>query len=153
MSRTVKVGIIGLGARTETLLASFVGMNGVEVVAVCDLLEERIIKIVEILKGYGKPAPRTFTNYHDMLASDDVEAVFVPTSWNSHLSIAMDCMEAGKYVAIEVGGSASVEELWRLIHVYEKTGKPCMMLENCCYARNELMVLNMVRQGIFGELV
>ena len=153
MSRTVKVGIIGLGARTETLLASFVGMKGVEVVAVCDLLEERIIKIVEILKGYGKQAPRTFTNYHDMLASGDVEAVFVPTSWNSHLSIAMDCMEAGKYVAIEVGGAASVEELWRLIHIYEKTGKPCMMLENCCYARNELMVLNMVRQGVFGELV
>lgn len=88
-----------------------------------------------------------------MLACEDVEAVFVPTSWNSHLSIAMDCMEAGKYVAIEVGGAASVEELWRLIHIYEKTGKPCMMLENCCYARNELMVLNMVRQGMFGELV
>jgi predicted dehydrogenase len=88
-----------------------------------------------------------------MLTVDEIEAVFVPTSWNSHLSIAKDCMEAGKYVAIEIGGAASVEELWQLIHAYEKTGKPCMMLENCCYARNELMIMNMVRQGLFGELV
>lgn len=104
MSKIVKVGIIGLGARTETLLASFVGLDDVEVVAVCDLVEERIRKIVGILEGHGKPTPKTFTDYHDMLACDEVEAVFVPTSWNSHLQIATDCMEAGKYVAIEVGG-------------------------------------------------
>ena len=110
MNRIVKVGIIGLGARTETLLASFVAMDDVEVVAVCDLVEERIQKIVEILESHGKTKPRTYTKYHDMLACDDVEAVIVPTSWNSHLSIAKDCMEAGKYVAIEVGGAASVEE-------------------------------------------
>ena len=153
MNKIVKVGIIGLGARTETLLASFVALDDVEVVAVCDLLEERINKIVGILKKHGKSQPKTFTNYHEMLQFQEVEAVFVPTSWNSHLSIAVDCMEAGKYVAIEVGGAASVDELWRLVHSYEKTGKPCMMLENCCYARNELMVLNMVRQGLFGELI
>ena len=153
MSRTIKVGIIGLGARTETLLASFVAIPDVEVFAVCDLVQDRIDKIVKILKGHGKPVPKTFRNYHEMLADDEVEAVFVPTSWNSHLSIAKDCMEAGKYVAIEVGGAASVEELWQLIHAYELTGKPCMMLENCCYARNELMIMNMVRQGLFGELV
>ena len=102
MNRIVKVGIIGLGALTETLLASFVAMGDVEVVAVCDLVEERIQKIVGILERHGKTIPQTFTNYHEMLAWDDVEAVFVPTSWNSHLSIAKDCMEAGKYVAIEV---------------------------------------------------
>lgn len=153
MGRVVKVGIIGLGARTETLLTSFVAIDDVEVIAVCDLLEERINKIVNILTSHGKKAPQTFLNYHDMLKCEGLEAVFVPTSWNSHLSIATDCMEAGKYVAIEVGGAASIDELWRLVHAYERTGKPCMMLENCCYARNELMVMNMVRQGLFGEIV
>lgn len=151
--KIVKVGIIGLGVRTETLLASFVAIEGVEVVAVCDLLEERIEKIVKILSEHGKAKPKTFTNYHEMLECEEVEAVFVPTSWNAHLAIATDCMEAGKYVAIEVGGAASIEELWQLVHAYERTGKPCMMLENCCYARKELMVMNMVRQGLFGELV
>ena len=62
-------------------------------------------------------------------------------------------MRAGKYAAIEVGGASSLEELWQLLHASEQTGTPCMMLENCCYGRVELLVLNMVRQGVFGELI
>ncbi|MGN1073947.1 MAG: Gfo/Idh/MocA family protein [Eubacteriales bacterium] len=153
MSRTVKVGIIGLGPRAEVLLASFFALKDVEVIAVCDLYEEPIKKILGIFEKNGRPAPRAFTDYHDMLAMDELEAVFAPTSWNSHLTIAADCMEAGKYVAIEVGGAAAIEELWQLIHAYERTKKPCMMLENCCYARNEMLVLNLVRKGLFGELI
>ena len=151
--RTIKAAIIGLGPRTETLLVSFMQIPDMEVVAVCDLSPDRINRITEILAMHGKTAPRTFSNYHEMLMCEEIEAVFVSTSWNSHLAIAADCMNAGKYVAIEVGGAASEEELWQLVHAYERTGKPCMMLENCCYGRNELMVLNMVQQGLFGELV
>ena len=117
MNKLVKVGIIGLGPRTETLLGSFVNIKDVEVVAVCDLLEDRIKKIVGILERNEKPTPKTFTNYHELLADADVEAVFVPTSWNSHLQIAVDCMNAGKYVGIEVGGAASIDELWQLLFV------------------------------------
>ena len=82
-----------------------------------------------------------------------MDAVLVPTSWNSHLPIACDAMRMGKYVGIEVGGAASTEELWQLVHASESTGVSCMMLENCCYGRNELLVLNMVRKGMFGELI
>ena len=151
--RTVKVGIIGLGPRTETLLASFMAIAGVEVVAICDLQDDRIEKIKGIFEKHGRALPQAYKDYHELLKNDEVEAVFVPTSWNSHLQIAVQCAEAGKYVAIEVGGAASLDELWQLVHAYERTGCPIMMLENCCYARNELMVLNMVRQGLFGELV
>lgn len=153
MSRTVKVGIIGLGPRAETLIASFSHITDVEVLAVCDLSTDRIELITSILVNSGKPMPACYLDYREMLKCEEMEAVFVLTSWNSHLAIAADCMNAGKYVAIEVGGASSAEELWQLIHAYERTGKPCMMLENCCYGRNELMVLNMVRQGLFGELV
>lgn len=153
MSRKVNVAIIGLGPRAETLLASFNYIPDLEVVAVCDLSVERINLITCILAENGKPAPKVFLDYHEMLKCEEIDAVFVPTSWNSHLAIATDCMNAGKYVAIEVGGASSLEELWKLVHASERSGKPCMMLENCCYARNELMVLNMVRQGLFGELV
>ena len=97
--RTVKVGIIGLGPRAETLLASFVAIEGVEIAAVCDLAEDRIAKIQGIIKKHGLPVPKGYKNYHEMLKDDEIEAVFVPTSWNSHLTIAADCMEAGKYTA------------------------------------------------------
>ena len=153
MARAVKVGIVGLGPRAEVLLAAFLRMDEVDVIAVCDLQEAPIEKTLGIFERYGKPAPQTFRDYHRMLELEALEAVFIPTSWNSHLAIAADCMEAGKYAAIEVGGASSVEELWQLVHAYERTKTPVMMLENCCYCKQELTVMNMVRQGLFGELV
>lgn len=150
----VRLGIIGLGVRTEVLLASLAGMREeVETVAVCDVRETAVAKILDILVHQGQPSPMVFSDYREMLRRDDIDAVMVPTSWNSHLPIATAALLAGKYAAIEVGGASSIEELWRLVRASEATGIPCMMLENCCYARNELMVMNMVRQGLFGELI
>ena len=150
---TVKIGIIGLGARAETLLASIFQLPGVEVAAVCDVNPERVAKINSIFDRNGAPKPKAYSEYRALLDDQKVEAVFVPTSWNSHLAIAGEALKRGKYVGIEVGGASSIDELWQLVHASEESGTPCMMLENCCYGRNELMVLNMVRQGIFGELV
>lgn len=62
-------------------------------------------------------------------------------------------MKSGKYVGLEVGGAYSIEDCWQLVRVSEETKMPCMMLENCCYGRTELMVLNMVRQCFFGEVI
>ncbi|MCG3146624.1 MAG: Alpha-N-acetylgalactosaminidase [Verrucomicrobiae bacterium] len=152
-NKAVNLGLIGLGARAETLLVSLFGTRDVEVVAVCDLSAVAITKIKGIFAQNGRPAPADYQNHHDLLARDDVEAVIISTSWISHLPIATAAMKAGKYAAIEVGGASSTEELWQLVHASEQTGMPCMMLENICYARLELMIFNMVRQGLFGEIV
>lgn len=153
-SRKVKIGMIGLGPRTETLLASiFVLENEVEVAAICDLREDRIERIQGIFAKKEKKQPAVYRDYRKLIESPDVDAVLVPTSWNSHLQIARDAMSMGKYAGIEVGGASSTEELWQLVHASESTGVSCMMLENCCYGRNELMVMNMVRKGLFGELI
>jgi predicted dehydrogenase len=149
----VRLGIIGLGVRTEVLLASLFAIEGVETVAVCDVREAAVAKILGIFARHGKPAPAVFPDYRRLLEQKPVDAVLAPTSWNSHLPIATDALQAGKYAAIEVGGASSTEELWRLVRAAEVTGLSCMMLENCCYARNELMVMNMVRRGLFGELI
>ncbi len=103
MGKTVKIGFVGLGKRTETLLATLVHIADVEVVAICDYQQSRIDLIKSILNGHGKPEPKAFTDYHEMLKMEQLEAVLVPTSWNSHLGIAKDCMEAGKYVGINRG--------------------------------------------------
>lgn len=150
----VGIGIIGLGARAETLLATLFGMQSeAEVTAICDIQDERIAKINGIFDKHSAKRPAAYRDYHSLIADKNVDAVLVPTSWNSHLIIAKDVMAAGKYAGIEVGGAASIDELWQLVHASESTGVSCMMLENCCYGRNELMVLNMVRQGLFGELI
>ena len=98
--------MIGLGPRTETLLASVFALAGngeVKVTAICDLQDERIAKILGILESHGAEKPAVYKNYRELIASPDVDAVLVPTSWNSHLPIACDAMRMGKYVGIEVG--------------------------------------------------
>jgi len=155
MKQTVKVGMIGVGARGETLLATIFGLdrNDALVTAICDIDQKRIDRILEIMKEHDYPTPLVFTDYKELIASDQVDAVLIPTSWNSHLRIAEEAMKNGKYAGIEVGGASSLDELWHLVRAAESTGVSCMMLENCCYGRNELLCLNLARKGLFGELI
>ena len=155
MKKTVKLGMIGLGARGETLLATLFSFPQEEVLvtAICDLNQERIDKILRIMKEHDYPVPQVYTNYKELIVSDNVDAVLIPTSWNSHLKIAEEAMANGKYAGIEVGGASSIDELWHLVRAAESTGVSCMMLENCCYGRNELLCLNLARKGLFGELI
>lgn len=150
---TVNIGLIGLGARAENLLVSLFAMDDVAVTAICDVAPAPLERIKGIVTSQGRPCPVAVQDYRALLERSDVDAVLVPTSWNSHLPIAAAAMRRGKYAGIEVGGASSTEELWQLVHAHEESGAHCMMLENICYARTELMILNLVRQGLFGEII
>jgi len=153
MKEQIKVGIIGLGGRGNGLLGEILRMKDIDVIAVCDLYEDRRENAARRVEERLGSTPLATGNYKEILALDEVDAVIVSSSWADHVNVAIDAMNAGKYVATEVGGAYSVDECWELVKTYEKTHVPCMMLENCCYGRDELMVLNMVRKGIFGEIV
>jgi predicted dehydrogenase len=88
-----------------------------------------------------------------LVEAPDLDAVLVFSSWTSHIEIAIAAMKAGKRVAIEVGGATSIDSCWRLVHTSEETGIPCMLLENCCYGRNEMALLRMIKENLFGELI
>lgn len=153
MKEHLKIGVIGLGGRGYGLLCNILNMKDIIVSAVCDNYEDRQERAVkEVVKVAGN-TPFSTGNYKDVLAMEEIDAVIVSTSWADHVHIAIDAMKAGKYVASEVGGAYSIDECWELVRTHEETGVPCMMLENCCYGREELMVLNMVKQGLFGEVI
>lgn len=154
MSDRLKVGVIGLGKRGVCLLETCIlPQPEVTVLAVCDVYEDRGRQGAELVARAGQETPFVTTDYQEVLAMPEIEAVFILTSWESHINLACDAMRAGKYVAMEVAGAYSLDDCWRLVRTYEETGVPCMMLENCCYGRDELLVTNMVRQGLFGEIV
>ena len=153
MAEPYKFGVIGLGGRGHGNMLEFLKVEGVQVAAICDQYADRVrgsANRVEELYGYR---PAEYTDYKELLARDDIGAVLVFTTWITHSRIANDCMLAGKHVAIEVGGSASVEECWRLVRTSESTGKFCMLLENCCYDRYEMALFNMKQLGLFGDVV
>ena len=153
MKETVRIGVIGLGGRGRGMLGELLGCEGVIVPAVCDKYEDRAQEGAAIvLEKTGQPAD-VYLDYHALLAREDLDAVMCPTTWITHARIAVDAMRAGKHVAIEVGGAASIEECWQMVRASEETGKFCMLLENCCYDRNEMAIFNMVKQGVFGEII
>ena len=154
MKEKLNIGFIGLGGRGTGLLQDIVlPREEISVLAVCDKYEDRRENGAKMVKEKKGNEPLCTADYRDVLAIEAIDAVIVATSWADHLPIVIAAMKAGKYVATEVGGAYSVDECWELVRTHEETGVPCMMLENCCYDRNELMVLNMVKQGIFGEIV
>lgn len=149
----IKLGFAGLGYRGRGLLGLLCEMEDVEIVGICDLkpnLLEAGEKIV--LEKTGQPVNQ-YTDYSQMIQRPELQGVVIGTSWVSHVPLAIEAMKAGKYAAFEVGGATSIESCWQLIRTREETGVPCMMLENCCYGRTEMALFNMIRQGIFGELI
>ena len=150
---TVRLGIIGLGGRGRGQTKTLIQMPDVEVTCVCDVYEDRIKLGQDLIKEYRPYCPDGETDYRKVICRDDVDAVCVFTSWETHIEIAVAAMKCRKKVAIEVGGATSVEECWKLVRAKEETGIECMMLENCCYGKEEMTLLNMVKQGLFGTLV
>lgn len=152
-TETVKIGLVGHGPRGEGILKTFLNIDGVEVVAVCDLKEECLKKAEETLMEKRGYKPLLFTDFDEMLKVEEIEAIINTAAWTGHIDMACRAMKAGKHVAIEVGGSYSVRDCWKLVETQQETKKKCMMLENCCYGRVELALLKMKREGKFGTIV
>ena len=150
----ISIGIIGLGGRGSGLMRDCVlPRANVDVIAICEPYGDRRESACKTVIDSGRPAPFATGDYKELLAFPGLDAVMVTSGWGPHIEIACAAMRAGLYVAVEVGGAYSIDDCWRLVRTHEETGAPCMLLENCCYGRNELMVMNMARQGVFGELV
>ena len=145
--------MIGLGQRGYGLLNTLVFFDNVEIVALSDCYQDRIDRAVRVVKVKSGVAAKGYVDWRDLLAADEVDAVIVASSWETHADIAVACLLARKATAFEVGGAICVEDCWRIVDAVENTGTPFMFLENCCYDRQELMITNMARHGVFGEIV
>ena len=145
----LKIGIIGLGGRGQSMTRVLARMKDVEIVAVCDGYSDRAEQGGKIAKKFH---PLVNTDYREVLNAD-VAAIMIFTSWESHIPLAIEAMKAGKDVGMEVGGAYALQDCFDLVAAAEETGKQCMMLENCCYGRYELMVKRLVDEGKFGTVV
>lgn len=149
----LNIGIVGLGARGTGLLKLIARMKDIDISWLCDLYADRVesaTKVVNKIKGYE---PKGTSDYKNIIDDKNIDAIIILSSWESHTKIALEAMEKNIYVGLEVGGAYDIQECWDLVDAYEKHKTPCMMLENCCYGKYELMVLNMVRKGMFGTVV
>jgi predicted dehydrogenase len=155
--RTVRLGIIGTGGRGRSLLGLALRRGDTEVNALCDIDPEALRMAQDMVReargqdveGYGNGDE----DFRNLVLRDDLDAVIVATPWLWHTPMAVAAMRAGKAVGVEVPAAVTAEECWDLVDTSEETRMPCMILENVCYRRDVMTVLNMVRQGLFGEVL
>lgn len=156
--KKLRLGFIGVGLRGQAHLAMSLDRSDVEVVAICDIDPRMLQMAGDLIKKSRKTAPQVITGdphaYRKMLDTAKLDAVVISTPWEWHTPMILDSISAGiKYIATEVVLGITLEDHWAVVRAAEKSQAHVMMLENACYRRDILAVLNMIRQGLFGEII
>ena len=156
----LKIGFIGLGRRGAAygMTDGSIGLLGnvlrnsddVVVTVICDRRQECLDIASKKIEAAGYPAPMQTRDYKDVMNAG-IDAIIISTSWDMHVQVALEGMRAGIPVAMEVGGTHSVEDCWKLVDCYEQTKTPIFFMENCCYNKDEALATALVRKGLMGQ--
>ena len=154
---TVRVGYVGVGGMGTNHLKNLLKIEGNRIVAVCDIVPERAANAQKLVVEAGQKKPASYgrneTDFVRMCETEDLDLVYTATPWEWHVPVCVAAMKNGKHAATEVPAAVTVDECWELVESSEKYKKHCVMMENCCYGQQELMVLYMVRKGLFGDIL
>jgi len=156
-SSKLQIGIIGTGFRGQWVTRLLLDRPDVDIPVICDIDERMIEMVLAVFEKAGRPAPMIYKDgpedFRNMVDKEDLDGVYIATPWEWHHPMAMESMKNGINVGTEVPAALTVKQCWDLVNISEKTGKLCMIMENVNYRRDIMAVLNMVRQGLFGELL
>ena len=144
MSQEFRVGIVGAG-RGSSYFSPFAAIAETKVTAICDISPKNLDRVGD---NYG--IDHRFTNYEDLL--EEVDIVVLATPENLHVPQSVQALNAGKHVISEVTAAVSLDECQTLVDAVNNSSGKYMMAENLCYQKSNLLIRNMVEQGIFGEI-
>lgn len=153
----IGLGFIGVGLRGQSHVDLALRRDDCAVVAIADPDPRMVTDCLSLIakSGAAKPAVYDQGNFDflRLLEDPNVDAVVIASPWEWHTQQCVAAMKAGKYVGTEACGGFSLDECWQLVNTHEETGTHLMFLENVCYRRDVMAVLQMVREGLFGELI
>ena len=153
----VRVGFVGVGGMGGAHVRNFLGLEGIEIVALCDIDSARNEEVSSWVTEDGRAPPAMYgrheTDFVRMCETEDLDLVFTATPWEWHVPVCVSAMENGKHAATEVPATYTMDDCWRLVEYAEKYHKHCVMMENCNYDRPEMMVFHMARSGLFGDIL
>ncbi len=153
----LKVGVIGSGLRGQDHISLLLRRTDCEVTCIAEPDQVMLASTKKVFEELGAPWPAIYDqgshDYVRMLDKEKIDAVIIATPWEWHSQMAIAAMKAGVYTGVEVSGAFSLDECWELVNTHESTGTPLYFLENVCFRRDVMAVLNMVKKGLFGELI
>ena len=153
----LNIGFIGTGLRGQNHVELALLRDDCEIIAIADPDPRMVADTLNMIAEKGRKKPDVYSNgdrdYLNLLKDKNIDAVVIASPWEWHTEQCVAAMQAGKYVGSEVGGGFSLDECWQLVNTHESTGSQLMFMENVCYRRDVMAVLQMVREGLFGELM
>ncbi len=154
----VRLGFIGVGLRGRDHLELCLQRDDVDIIAFADPdTKNALPEAQQLLAKYGRKKAVEYAkgdeDFLQLLKRDDIDAVIISTPWEWHIIQAVAAVKAGKIPAVEVCGALDLQECWDIVDAVEETEVPLFVMENVCYRRDVMAVLNMARQGLFGELL
>lgn len=154
---TVRIAFVGVGLQGGSHVKNFLGIEGVDIRAICDIDAPRAEEVAGWVEADGRARPTLYTrgdtDWERLVERDDIDLVFNATPWHWHVPVCVAAMESGKHAAVEVPAATTLDGCWQLVETAERTRRHCVMMENCNYGRSELMTLVMARKGLFGEIL
>jgi len=153
----VRIGYVGVGGMGSAHVRNLLKIEGAEIRAICDIVESKVVRAQKWVVDAGQPKPAGYSrgerDFERLCAEEELDLVYTATPWRWHVPVCVAAMKNGKHAATEVPAAVTLDECWELVETAEKTKLHCVMMENCCYGRSEMMVLNMVRKGLLGEIL
>lgn len=144
-----KVGIIGCGGICKgSHLHHYENDDRVEVVALCDIIEER----AQYIKDNYFPDATVYTDYKELLKDESIKSVDICTPNYLHSIIAVAAFEAGKHVFTEKPDAVNVEEVLKMNDAAKKAGKTLMVMRNNRFNEASVVAKKMIEEGRLGEI-
>ena len=153
----VRIGFVGVGGQGSVHVDNLLKIEGVEIRAICDIVEWKVARAQDAVVAADQPKPAGYArgprDFERMCAEQDLDLVFTATPWEWHVPVMLAALQHGKHAATEVPAAMTVDDCWQLVETAEQRHKHCVMMENCCYDRREMLALHLVRKGILGEVL
>ena len=154
----IRIALLGTGLRGQNHLELLLRRADVEVIAICDVDDRMLSMARDLITKSGKKMPQVYTGdpfaWKSLLDKEKPDGVIIASPWEWHKPMVMGALDAGlKYVATEVILGITLQDHWDVVKSAERNNANVMMLENVCYRRDVMAILNMVRQGLFGEIL
>jgi hypothetical protein len=152
--KTIRLGFVGIGGRGSYHLDVALGIEGVEIPAICEVKPDRLHRAKRWIEEAGQPTPRLYdrgpTDFNRLCQEEELDAVIVSTSWKWHAPICLAAMNNNKHAACEVPLIQTLDEGWELVETFERTGKWASLVLG---GFGDMTLLNMVRKNLLGDII
>lgn len=146
----LRIGIIGTGGIANGKhMPSLKRLDTVEMVAFCDIVEERAVKAV---KEYGAEGSKVYTDYRELLKDSSIDVIHVCTPNYNHAEISIAAMEAGKHVMCEKPMAISSTEARAMVEASKRTGKKLTVGYNNRFRPDSQHLKKVCESGQLGDI-